>query len=246
MRTEVTGAMNAAVTVVTVPSQLVFSVQVHMEIISTPESLTSPNQVQVQYRVESEQRDLSEDENSVLEVQCEQKGEWDSNIIITPRAKSEQHMNTVLVRGRLKQHIDFWQKIGASEFIISTICKGYKIPFRVEPAYSLKKNNNSAKQHSDFVSEAITEFLESERISEVQCREKLHVINPLTISVQPSGKRRLILDLRVVNQCLHKRKVTFDDHKKALEYFKINAFIKNLISKVDIITWTFFRSIGNI
>ena len=65
--TEITGAMNA------VPSQRVSSVPVHMEIISTPESLTSPNQVQVKYRVESEQSDLSEDENSVLEVQCEQK-----------------------------------------------------------------------------------------------------------------------------------------------------------------------------
>ena len=41
---------------------------------------TPPNQVQVWYRVESEQSDLSKDENSVLEVQCEQKGEWDANI----------------------------------------------------------------------------------------------------------------------------------------------------------------------
>ena len=153
------------------------------------------------------------------------KGELDTNIIMTPRARPEQHMNTVLVRGRLKRHIDFWQKIGAPEFIVSTICEEYKIPSKVEPAYSLTKNNNSAKLHSDFVSEAITELLESERISEVQCREKLHVINPLTVSVQPSEKRRLILALRVVNQCLYKRKVKFDDHKKALEYFTLNAFM---------------------
>ena len=153
------------------------------------------------------------------------KGELDTNIIITPRARPEQDINTVLVRGRLKQHIDFWQKIGAPEFIISKICEGYKIPFKVGSACSLKKNNNSAKLHSEFVSEAVTELLESERISEVQCREKLHVINPLTVSMQPLGKRRLMLDLRVVNQCLYKRKVKFDDHKKAPEYFTLNAFM---------------------
>ena len=75
------------------------------------------------------------------------------------------------------------------------------------------------------MSDSIKELLDSDRISEVKCREKLHVINPLSVSVQPSGKRRLILDLRVVNACLYKRKVKLDDHNKALDYFTLNGFM---------------------
>ena len=75
------------------------------------------------------------------------------------------------------------------------------------------------------MSDSIKELLASDRISEVKCREKLRVINPLSVSVQPLGKRWLILDLRVVNACLYKRKVKFDDHNKALDYFTLNGFM---------------------
>ena len=75
------------------------------------------------------------------------------------------------------------------------------------------------------MSDSIKELLASDRISEVKCREKLHVINPLSVSVQPLGKRWLILDLRVVNACLYKRKVKFDNHNKALDYFTLNDFM---------------------
>ena len=57
-------------------------------------------------------------------------------------------------------------------------------------------NNNSAYVHRDFVEEAIQELLASSRISEVHSKDQLHVINPLLVSVQASGKKRLILDLR--------------------------------------------------
>ena len=33
------------------------------------------------------------------------------------------------VKGRLAKHIDFWVKIGASDFILDTIRNGYVIPF---------------------------------------------------------------------------------------------------------------------
>jgi hypothetical protein len=93
---------------------------------------------------------------------------------------------------RLKQHIQFWETIEASQFILNTICEGQKNLFLlVEPAYSFKSNNRSVKLHSDFVSDAVNELLEGDRISEVQCRHDLHVIIPLSVSVQPSGKNTL-------------------------------------------------------
>ena len=33
------------------------------------------------------------------------------------------------VRGRLQQCVEFWESIGANEFVLDTIKEGYKIPF---------------------------------------------------------------------------------------------------------------------
>ena len=41
---------------------------------------------------------------------------------------------TKAVKGKLKRHINFWQNIGASPFILSIIQYGYKIPFITAPS----------------------------------------------------------------------------------------------------------------
>ena len=53
----------------------------------------------------------------------------------------------------------------------------------------------------------------------VECTSKLCIVNPLSVSEQTSGKLRLILDLRYVNQFLWKQRVKFEDWTTALEYF---------------------------
>ena len=85
-------------------------------------------------------------------------------------------------------------------------------------------NNNSAYVHRDFVEEAIQELLASSIISEVHSKDQFYVINPLSVSVQASGKKRLILDLRKVNHCLYKQKFKFEDYKHALAYFQPSCF----------------------
>ena len=45
-------------------------------------------------------------------------------------------------------------------------------------------------------------------------------VNPLSASIQSSGKKRLILDLRYINEYLWKQKVRFEDWEVALEYFQ--------------------------
>ena len=47
----------------------------------------------------------------------------------------------------------------------------------------------------------------------------LHNVNPLSVSVQSSGKKRLILDLRFVNKHVWKQKGKFEDLKVPLYYF---------------------------
>ena len=85
-------------------------------------------------------------------------------------------------------------------------------------------NTHLAYVHRDFVGEAMEELLVSSGISEVHNKAQLRVINPLSVPVQASGKKILILDLRKVNQCLYKQKFKFEDHKHALAYFRPGCF----------------------
>ena len=52
------------------------------------------------------------------------------------------------------------------------------------------------------------------------CKEAPHVVNPLTVSNQKNGKKRLILDLRLVNKHLWKQSIKYKDIKIALMYLK--------------------------
>ena len=84
------------------------------------------------------------------------------------------------------------------------ISDGYKIRFITTPPPVHLKNNGSALEHSDFVNDAILELLQDNRIEELTTPPE--IINPLTVSVQSSGKKRLILDLRHINLHVFKQK----------------------------------------
>ena len=123
--------------------------------------------------------------------------------------------SSIVVAGRLKSHIQFWRSIGASQFILDVIEHGYRIPFHSIPLVSFSSNNKSALAHSDFVNEAISELLVTNRILEAKVLP--HNVNPLSVAVQSSGKKRLILDLRFVNKHVWKQKVKFEDLRVALD-----------------------------
>ncbi|XP_048251378.1 uncharacterized protein LOC125371666 [Haliotis rufescens] len=122
------------------------------------------------------------------------------------------------IKENLKRHISFWKDIEAPEFIIRTIMEGYIIPFVESPPLSISKNNASAVKHSDFVSEAIQDLLLNNCIVEVV--DLPQVVNPLSVSINSSGKKRLILDLRVVNKYVWKEKIVFEDYKIALDFVR--------------------------
>lgn len=101
---------------------------------------------------------------------------------------------------------------------------GYSLPFAEAPPEPIwLKNNNSAYLHRNFVQEAIDELVQSYRVIEVL--EPPLVINPLSVSVQSNGKKRLILDLRHVNKALVKQRVKYDDWKVAMSYFRKDSFM---------------------
>ena len=106
--------------------------------------------------------------------------------------ESEQFQKPVTVKGRLKQNLQYWKDIGASNFIISAISEGYKIPFIDSPKPAEFINNKSAKHNSEFVTDSLRELIASKRVV------KVALVNPLTVSSN-NGRKRLILDLKYVN-----------------------------------------------
>ena len=105
------------------------------------------------------------------------------------------------VKGRyLRRNLDFWVHIGAPKFILSVIANGYCLPFQCTPVCISLNNNKSALKSMGFVEEAIEELLLTNRV--VEKSNPPYVVNPLSVSVQPNVKKKLILDLRHVNKYL--------------------------------------------
>ena len=114
------------------------------------------------------------------------------------------------VKGRLKAHFSFWaDTLGANDFILRVIDN--------------IDNNHSALTHADFVLKAIQELILPGSV--VQVSSPPHVINPLSVSIQSCGKKRLILDLRHVNKHIWKEKFKFEDIRNACVYLPSDHFM---------------------
>ena len=99
---------------------------------------------------------------------------------------------------------------------------GIKFPFLHTPPVSVSKNNRSALENNSFESESVDELLRNGCVFKTPSVP--YVVNPLSVSINKSGKKRFILDLRKVNKFVWKEKNIFEDWKTGLEYFKKNAF----------------------
>ena len=123
----------------------------------------------------------------------------------------------VSVSGRLRKSIQFWRDIDAPRFIVDTIEFGYRLPLLQIPPPFVATNNNSALRESEFVESAISELISLEFITAV--------INPSSVSIQKSEKKRLILDLRHVNQYLFKSEFRCEDVSIAREVLNPGDFM---------------------
>ena len=122
------------------------------------------------------------------------------------------------IKGRLASHLPFWKSVGASDFILQVIEKGYALPFISEPKPAVFSNNRSARDNKEFV----TTEIELGCIREVNHSE-VHTVNSL--SVADNGKKlRLILDLRYINQHLRVPKTKYEDMRTFPDLFKIGDF----------------------
>lgn len=114
----------------------------------------------------------------------------------------------IWIKSRLKASIQFWNYIDASKFITNTIDSGYKISFYSLPKGRFPKNNISALQKDNFVRGEIKDLMDAGLISEQY--EVPFVTNPLSVSVNSSGKRRHIFNIREVNKHIWTKSVKYE------------------------------------
>ena len=113
--------------------------------------------------------------------------------------------------------------IHVPKFILDVIEYGYKLPLRQIPPPFTAKNNSSALEQPAFVESAINDLIINGCITEVF--EAPVIINPLSVSIQKSGKKRQILDLCQVNQFLKKCRFRCKDLSTAKEVLSPGDFV---------------------
>ena len=131
----------------------------------------------------------------------------------------------VSVKGRLRKFLSQWKQINAPQFILENIEFGYKLPLLTIPAPRIFRNNKSALDERLFVEDAIHSLLFLNCI--VELADSPGIINPLSVSKQKSGKKRLILDLRYINRHLYKSKFKCEDLSVAKEVLRPGDFMSS-------------------
>ena len=86
-----------------------------------------------------------------------------------------------------------------------------------------KCNQRSALDNCEFVESAIEELLQNCCIRKVGVRP--HVCSPLSVVSNSRGKKRLVLDLRYLNQFLHKEKFSYEDLRTAMLLFRKEHYL---------------------
>ena len=131
----------------------------------------------------------------------------------------EKGNNYPSVKGRLKKDLIFWwETLSANSAILDIIDNGYKIPFFKTPKCAPFRNNQSALKNKDFIEESISELLKCGSV--IEAEKPPEAINPLSVSINSSGKKCLILDLRYVNTHVYKDKIKFEDWKYFENYLE--------------------------
>ncbi len=155
---------------------------------------------------------------------------------------------SVIVKGRLRVNVDFWGKHWLLSSLSSALLRMViRYRFYYTPTPVILRNNKSALQNSDFVLSAITELLKVGSV--VEWVFPLVVVNPLSVSIQPNGKKRLILDLRHVKFLLSRSlRLSLKMRNRSSPVFDSQALrlgVLGLISNRVIIILRFLNPINN-
>ena len=150
--------------------------------------------------------------------------------------KSDQEC--VSVKGRLSRALEIWKDIHAPQFILDVIEFGYILPLLLIPKPFTARNNSSALGQSAFVENAISNLIRQGCVTVVFGQPI--IINPLSVSIQKSGKKRLILDPRHVNQFLYRKMFRCEDLRVAKEILSLADYMFSFTKSLYITTLIYF------
>lgn len=125
--------------------------------------------------------------------------------------------------GKLKAAQGRWKEAGANAYIMRVITEGYRIPFRQLPSSDYMKNNKTARENMNFVLEEVSNLMRKGCVSQVF--DKPWVVNPLTVAFGKTGKKRLVLDCRHLNQFLITYKFKYEDINTAMQMFEKGSYL---------------------
>ena len=99
----------------------------------------------------------------------------------------------------------FWkEELCAPPWVLDTVMNGYVLPLLMEPTVYTRPNQQSALDEAKFVDTAVSELLGGGYIEKVV--DTPRVCSLLSVVCNGVGKKRLVVNLRHVNQCLWKQK----------------------------------------
>lgn len=146
-----------------------------------------------------------------------------SNVEAVPSAdstlSSANDSKRQVVVGRFPSRRDFWRNhldVAEGSFLMNVVDFGFRIPFYTIPTPYFAKNNRSAMHNAEFIDAEVARLLQHGCVVAVGL-DRVTVVNPLTVSVNDAGKKRLVLDLRYVNVCIDSPSVKFDDARTAID-----------------------------
>ena len=119
------------------------------------------------------------------------------------------------VKGRLKKNVKFWrEELMAPENIIRVIEDGYILPLLLVPNAYKADNQRSARENNEFVTKEVSKLVNNGCVRAFVAQP--FVCRPLSVVINAKGKKRLVVNLRYLNQFLWKQKFKYDDMRIAL------------------------------
>ena len=128
----------------------------------------------------------------------------------------------ISVVGSLKSHAAFWENIDTPDHLIHVIKQGYTIPLKTLPRRTFLCNNKSSIIRATFVREQIDDLLAKGAIEERASPQR--IVNPLTVAIK-NGKKRLVLDLRLINKKVYQQKCKIEGAETLAKYLPKAKFL---------------------
>jgi hypothetical protein len=170
-------------------------------------------------------------------IRAEGLGVEDDTAVQPTSSWSNSSRQVVVVCRRFEARLSFWEGVLGIEkgsYIWQVAAYGYRLPFGpVLPPWHRAHNNRSAVDAAAFVSTEVSALVAGGFVACV-ADDEVWVVNPLTVSTNDSGKHRLILDLRYVNEYLVIESFRFEDVRTVLAYYTASKASLSVAATFDL------------